>query len=294
MKIKLCYFCVLLLCLFGCNEQTIQSQQALTYEDCLQRKVDFKKQPLKVLGLAPSSSEMLAVLCDSQDIVGRTPYCNFPKYLSFKPVVNNYPLNFEALIKLKPDMVLTSEGMLPVQEADKLASLGMPVYFQCFKSVDDIPRGLRTLGTILGKQVKANRFAGQLETQIDSLRNLKTVNKPSVLLLIGADPIYVYGVDSYASDLLVLASAKNVITDTLENPFPMITREYLLKLNPDYILSDDSLALHQDLLKLYPELKQLKAFQKKHLGVLTDDLISRPGPRLVQAASEIHRLLHDE
>ena len=294
MRIILCYFCILFTCLFACKEQTPKNSKALSYKDCLHRRIDLEKQPIKVLGLAPSATEMLAVLCDSENIAGRTPYCNFPAYLSSKPVVNNYPLNLEALLKLKPDFVLTSEGMLPLQEADKLASLGMPVYFQCFKTVNDIPQGLRILGTILGKQAKANEAAGKLEAQIDSLRNLKVTHKPSVLLLIGVDPMYVYGVDSYGSDLLALASAKNVITDTLESPFPVITREYLLKLNPDYILSADSLALHQNLLKLYPELKQLKAFQKKQLGILTDDLVSRPGPRLIQAACEIRRLLNYE
>lgn len=292
MRIIFCYF-LTLFTFFACKEQSQKNEQPLSYDDCLQRKLNFKKQPVKVLGLAPSSTEMLAALCDSNEIVGRTAYCDFPDYIISKPAITNYPLNIEAVLKLKPDFVLTLEGMLPLQEADKLASLNVPVYFQCFKKVNDVPQGLRMLGTILKKQTKANEVASKLEFQIDSLRHIKTVTKPRVLILISVDPMYVYGIDSYGSDVLELASAQNAITDTLESPFPVITREYLLKLDPDYIISGDSMALYHNLLKLYPELRQLKAVQKKQLGVFSDDLISRPGPRLIKGACEIRTLLHE-
>ncbi len=286
-------YLLLVVVLFACSKASRKQEQGqeIKLKDALGREVVLKSVPKKIMGLAPSSTELLAIVCDDSMIVGRTTYCNYPKQILDKPAVNAYPPDIEKILKLKPDLILTKTGMMNTQDADKLTQLGIPVYFQKVDFVADVPACLHELGQILHREKQAELAEKELKNAIEAVSAESSSTKPNVLILISSDPLYVYGRNSYATDLLKLAGSDNAIKDTLDSPFPAVSREYILKINPDFILATDSLVVHETLWKLYPELKKTNAYVKKQLFVVNDDLISRPGPRIAEAVTEIKRVL---
>ena len=263
--------------------------------DDLKREVVLSRKPQKVMALAPSMTEMLFFICDTSQIVAVTQNCNYPEAVKTKPIVNNYPMDFEALLKAKPDLVFTKEGITPMADTERMKQMGIPVYYQAYETVEDILDGLEDIAKIMDREEISR-------SKIDSLRNLKnkivaqtqSLPKPSVLSITWQDPIYAYGKNTILTDKLRLAGAVNAIDTIFDNPYPVLSREYILKINPDIMLGGTFNEMDSSFFKLYPELKKIKAYQNKHIYKVTDDLNSRPSPRVIEAVIELKKYIHPE
>ena len=278
------------------KDSTEQNQQeTIVLTDDLKREVVLSRKPQKVMALAPSMTEMLFFICDTSQIVAVTQNCNYPEAVKTKPIVNNYPMDFEALLKAKPDLVFTKEGITPMADTERMKQMGIPVYYQAYETVEDILDGLEDIAKIMDREEISR-------SKIDSLRNLKnkivaqtqSLPKPSVLSITWQDPIYAYGKNTILTDKLRLAGAVNAIDTIFDNPYPVLSREYILKINPDIMLGGTFNEMDSSFFKLYPELKKIKAYQNKHIYKVTDDLNSRPSPRVIEAVIELKKYIHPE
>jgi iron complex transport system substrate-binding protein len=296
MKSCLNYFigfviCMLVACSAPSGEQN--QQESLVLVDDLGRNMMLAKLPVQVMALAPSMTEMLFAVCDTSQIVGVTQNCNFPEAVKAKPVVNNYPMDYESLLKVKPELIFTVEGITPLTDAERITQMNIPVYYQNYVTVEDILKGLSTIGKIMGREKQA-------EILVDSLRNIKEaigrrtqpLAKPKVLAITWHDPIYAYGKNTIFTDKLRIAGAVNAIDTVFDAPFPALTREYVLKINPDVILGGNFEHMDSTFFRLYPELKKTNAYLSKRIYDVTDDLQSRPSPRVMESVLEIEQLIH--
>ncbi|QHT68731.1 ABC transporter substrate-binding protein [Rhodocytophaga rosea] len=272
-----------------------EPSETIVLIDDLKREVVLSRKPQKVMALAPSMTEMLFFVCDTSQIVAVTQNCNYPEAVKTKPIVNNYPMDFEGLLKVKPDLVFTIEGMTPQSDAERMKQMGIPVYYQKYATVDDVLDGLADIAKIMDREELSR-------SKIDSLRNLKNtviaqtqfLPKPSVLAITWQDPIYAYGKNTILTNKLQLAGAINAIDTVFDNPYPALSREYILKINPDIILGGTFNEMDSSFFKLYPELKKIKAYQNKRIYKVTDDLNSRPSPRVIEAVIELKKYIHPE
>ena len=288
--------CLALSILFsGCESRTravTASSETHTVKDDLGRELVLPVHPTRILGLAPSMTEMLFAVADTAIIVGRTQNCDYPAAALRKPVVNNYPMDYEALLALKPEIVFAPEGIISAEAAAQIQKLGIPVYFQKYDSVADILRGLRDLGKLLQREQQANAVADSLQKQLDAFAaNGQTKAKPKVLGIIWPDPIYVHGRNTLFTDKLQYAGGENAVQEVFAQQSPALTREYILQINPDVIIGGSFAEFDQKFFTLYPELKRIKAYQNKRIFAVTDDLLSRPSPRVVQSIDELKKAL---
>lgn len=293
---RLFYFaCCLLLCALGaCEGRQKQNPAAgfITVTDDLGRRVQVPRQPQRVLGLAPSATEMLFAVADDQQIVGRTQVCNYPARVKDKPVVNSYPLDYEQLVMLNPDLVITLEGMTSPEAAAKLAELHIPVYYQRFEKIEDVLTGLTDLGRLLNRPQRARRVTDSLRAELARLKAPAAGPRPRVLAITWTDPIYAYGRNTLFTDKLKWIGADNALTETFAQPYPALTREYILQLNPDIIIGGSFEKMEATFFNLYPELRQIKAYRQKKIFAVTDDLMTRPGPRVAASVHELNDLIH--
>ncbi len=254
----------------------------------------MKKEAKRFLPLAPSVTEMLYLICDTSEIVGRTPNCNYPKEVFLKPVVNNYPPDLEKILYLKPDLVITKDGMLSLPQAAAIEKMGIPVYFQKYDSVYAIFRGIVELANITGHEEKGKKV-------IDSLLSLleregdkyDVITNKKVLIFISKESYFVFGKDTYVSDILREAGAVNAVDSVYDNPYPVLTAEYILKIDPDIIIGGESVGIEKDFFELHKELKRTKAYKTKQYYTVNDDYLSRPGPRVVEAVKVLNRIVHN-
>ena len=265
----------------------------VTVTDDLGRKLTLPSQPRRILALAPSMTEMLFAVADTATIVSRTPQDNYPAGVYRKPVVNNYPLDMERLVALHPDVIFTVEGITSPDDAQRLQELGIPVYFQRFRKVEDIFRGLNDLGRLLGRQSQAQQLTDSLQKELQALKlpSSQTTKSPSVLAITWQDPIYCYGQNTLFTDQIQLAGGHNAVQETFPQPYPALTREYILKLNPEVLLGGSFEKMDSTFFKNYPELRRIRAYQTRHVFAITGNLMERPGPRVVESVRELKKLV---
>ncbi len=287
LKYIICGLLALLLC--SCKEKQVEKQNkekssVVFCKDELGRELRLDTVPKRILPLCASSLEFLTMLCDTADIIGRTPECTSPDWIARKPVVNNYPLDMEKILLLKPDLIVSKEGMLSNDQLKTLESLGLKVYMQKGNSIPDVLKSLSGLGLVLGKKKEGDVHAASLVHQFDQLKDQCGHEQGSAIVLISADPLYVYGYTSYVSDLLLYVGLKNAIDSTIDQVYPVVDQEFLLQANPDYLILPLYLKESQTLFTTYPLLKKLKAYENNHCLYINDDWLSRPSPNLIKAA----------
>ncbi|NVO85977.1 ABC transporter substrate-binding protein [Hymenobacter terrestris] len=259
--------------------------------DDLGRTLTVPAHPRRIMALAASMTEMLYAVADTATIVARTQVCDYPAAALRKPIINSYPLDLERLVALKPDVVFTTTGITSEADAQRLQELGIPVYYQQYEKVEDIFRGLTDLGRILGRSAQAQRLVDSLRTELRHIQRLPQPHGVSILAITWTDPIYVYGQNTLFTDKIRLAGGQNAVVDKFAQPYPALTREYILKLNPDIVLGGSFGKLDSTFFRLYPELKRTQAYQTRRIYDPTDDLMSRPGPRVVESVKELRGLI---
>jgi iron complex transport system substrate-binding protein len=283
---------ILIAFFFSCSpKESVKTTEYLNLTDDLGRPVKVKKDAHRFLPLASSVTEMLYLICDTSEIVGRTPTCNYPKEVFSKPVVNNYPPDLEKILFLKPDVVITKDGMLSLPQAAAIEKMGIPLYYQKYDKVNDIFNGLEKLAEITNHKESGKKVADSLRKELRMLKVTDTSNRKKILLLISKESYFVFGKNTYASDILSLAGGVNAIDSIYDNPYPIVSAEYILKVNPDIILGGEAVGLNKDFFELHPEMKRTNAFKNKQYFTVNDDYLSRPGPRVVEAVKIIKDLI---
>jgi len=297
LKYIICCFAAGLL--LSCTEPDQQKAekvdiQELTIVDEIGRSLRLKPSIQRILPLCASSEETMVLLCDSSQIIGRTPECSSPAWIMSKPLVNNYPLDIEKVVTLRPDLIVSKEGMLSRDQLEKLELLGMTVYMQKADDIKGIGQSMRKLGMVIGQKEKGERAAIQFQQQFDSIA---LVPRPSSLLtaigIISSDPVYVFGYSSYLTDVLSYCGVNNAMDSTITQAFPVVDQEYLLKLDPDYLIFPGDGNQVNELFVKFPVLKKMKAYKLHHCLSVHGDWLSRPGPELTKAAAEISKQLNE-
>lgn len=287
----------IVVCLGACDAPPTKRGSALDtlLTDDLGRQVRVVLPLKRLLPMAPSLTEMLFALADTQQIIGRTPNCNFPAACLGKPIVQNYPVNIEGVLLLQPDLVFTKDGMMAPAEMERLNALNIPVYVQKYETVEDIFEGLITLGRLTNHKDRALHLTDSLKKEQKLLlEKVQGQKAKKILLLASRQELYAYGKETYASDMLKLAGGVNVLTEKLNSPYPQLTREYILALDPEIIFGGGKPDAGDDIFTLYPELKRTKAYQTKSCYDLPPDLISRPGPRVLEGVRLMQSFIHPE
>lgn len=290
-----CFTLGLLLSCAEPGKQKIEKtdSQELVITDELGRTLHLQQPVQRILPLCASSEETLVLLCDSSQIIGRTPECTYPQWILTKPLVNNYPLDIEKVVTLKPDVIVSKEGMLSIDHLTKLESLGLKVYMQRADDIDGIASSMEQLGAAIGRSEKGISAASTFQAKFDSIQSIpRPSTRPTAIGIISSDPVYVFGYSSYLTDVLSYCGLLNGVDSTIKQPFPVVDQEYLLKVNPDYLIFPGEEKQAQELFVKFPVLKKLKAYQLQHCMYIHGDWLSRPGPELTKAAAEISKQLN--
>jgi iron complex transport system substrate-binding protein len=110
--------------------------------------------------------------------------------------------------------------------------------------------------------------------QMDSVAAIKRRS----IAIVSVSPIYVYGKQTFLSELMELAGGSNVIAKTA-NAYPTVDVEYVLRSNPEQFIFS-SIQQQNEFFEIYPILKRCEGYKKQKLFVIDDSVMSRPGIRL--------------
>lgn len=255
-------------------------------EDHFKRSLKFPGVPQRVVSLSPATTEMLYAVGADKQIVGVTGDCNYPAAAAAKSKVGKFgQIQLEALIRLKPDLIVATADM--GQALEPLRRLNIPVLAFKTPNVTAIQNNLNELGRITAHATTAQKASASLSARLSKIKQDK-IPARSVLYLVWDQPLVTATPSSFIGDVLNVSGGRNVVAAG-QAPFINYSLEALLKANPEVLLLPKSVVSRLKLDK--PPYNRLRAVQNKRVFSIEDDLISRPGPRVIQAIERIHNYL---
>jgi iron complex transport system substrate-binding protein len=237
--------------------------------------------PQRVVSLLPSLTESVCALGACKRLVGVDRYSNYPASVKSLPQLGGLDdVNVEAIVALKPDVVLAAPSS---RIAERLASLGIPVFTLDAKSYADVRRVLLKLGDLLDLP-QAKKLWDDLEKKVAAAAQSMPARATgvSVYYEVASGP-YAAGPESYMGELLDRLGARNIIPVKL-GPFPKISPEFVVRANPHIILIG---AREAEGLAQRPGWSKITAIERGNVCQFTAaqaDVLGRPGPRMAEAA----------
>ena len=275
-----------------CSESKFQETPAhnlLVVKDGLGREVRLPQRIVSAVSLAPSATEMLFAAGAGARVVGVTTYCNFPEAAkSIEKVGDTQTPNIERIIALKPDVVFVSTASQLETFMQTLEQQNIAVYVTDPKGIDGVTENLRVLGRLFGTEEQTDRLADELQNRaIHVYENVNGQPRPKVFMQISKEPLFTIGSDAFLTDVIARAGGESVTKD-VPSGFPKLSKETASAMNPDVIILSDS----EDNREPNDVFRGSPAVVNGRVYKINADIISRPGPRLVDALEQIADFLH--
>lgn len=263
-----------------------------TVTDDLGRTVTFPRSPGRLLALAPSLTETVYAVGAGGLLVGASPSDTYPAEVTSLPQYATYPLDLERVVSLRPDVLLATDQVNRVEDADALAAAGVPTLFYRFERLADVPRVLRAVAPQQGAD--SERPAAAFEQRIAAVQERVAGATPlKVLVLVSDETPYTFGRSSYVSEAVQAAGGASV-TDAFAEPAAVASEEWVIGAAPDAVVVLASSYDPAGLLRHHPVWRDLPAVREGRVFSIDADLMSRPGPRLVDGIEQLAQRLHPD
>jgi iron complex transport system substrate-binding protein len=257
---------------------------AATITDDAGHAFSTERPVMRVVALAPHLTELVYAAGGGDKLVAVTRFSDYPAAARSLPQVGDaFAINFEAIVALKPDLILVWHSGLAQRQRERLESLGLPIFDSQIDGVAGISNTVRRLGALLHTDAVAEPAAVRIDARWQSMAARYR----------GLAPVRVFY--QLASEPLMTVNGQHLISRTIEscggtNAFaalptlvPTISWEAAAASNPQLIVATAAPGRPADLGR-WPALTQVDAVRTKQIAALPPDLLSRMGPRFVDGA----------
>ena len=250
----------------------------------------------RVISLVPSATETIIALGATDRIVGRTRYDVAPEVVAVPSVGGSIDPTIEAVVALRPDLVIGWDTDKRREIRTKLATLGIPVFSLRTQDTSDVFLGIGHLGRLLGRDSAASALAMSIRSQLDSVR-AEVAGRParSVWFVVYPNPPMTAGPNTFIDELIGLAGGRSIFSDAAQL-WPTVSMEEIVRRRPDLLivpqgeLKDDSLARFRS----RPGWRDLAAIRAGRVATVPADLVQRPGANIGNAARAFQSAIHPE
>jgi len=269
---------------------------AMNYTDSLGREIMLEGTPQRIVSLAPSNTEILFAIGAGAQVIGRDEFSDYPpESASVETIGGSFgEYNVEAIVALEPDLVLAAE-INPPELVQQLEDLGLTVYYLGNPTtLEEMYTNLETVGDLTGHNV--TELVDSLKARVAAVdeKIMPLSSRIAVFYEIDAtDPTkpWTYGPGTFGDLLIARAGGYNV-GGIASDPYPQLSLEQVFAANPSVIVLGDSMwGVTAEAVKARPGWETILAVQSDSIFPFDDNLVSRPGPRLVDGLEQLAKLL---
>ncbi|MDG6777828.1 cobalamin-binding protein [Thiomicrorhabdus sp. zzn3] len=272
--------------IFFCVWIVFYSQQAWSQTDSSPAEIK------RIITLAPHLTEIVYSAGAGDKLVGVVNYSDYPETAQKLPIVgDHHALNLEAIIALKPDLILGWKSGNRLQDSERLAALGLNLFESEVTTLNDIPDLIERIGQLSGTQSIAKAEAQSLRQLLTSLQQRYGSKTPvSVFYQIWNQPLITMGKEQFISQGIALCGGRNLFSD-LPSLTAEVAMETVLARNPHVILLGGQKSFQQAWLQSWRRYPTLKAVKRQQIYLLNNNLYQRPTARFVRALEPLCDLL---
>ena len=271
---------------------TVKAGFPVTITDDASRTVTIDAEPKRIVSLAPANTEIVYSLGIFDRMVGVTTWDDYPPQVKDVAKIGDFTTpNLEAIAAAKPDVILLTGGV-QADVLSKLEGLGAKVVVIDPQDLDGVYSAIGAVAKITGTTAKGEEVVAGMKSDLAGITaKLAGVAPTRAFIEIGWSPLFTAGPGTLLNDLVVKAGGENVVT---EKGYVGYSVEQLVKDQPDVYLGTLSSIGTTATLAKRPGYSAISAIKAGRVFSLTDDLVSRPGPRVVEGVLEIAKALHPD
>lgn len=245
----------------------------------------------RIVSLAPHVTELIYAVGSGDRLVGAVEYSDYPPEANTIPRIGDaFRVDYERLEILQPDIVIGWESGNPPEMIERIRELGFRVELVDANTLDDVAGQIEKVGALTGATAQAATLATELRLQLAELRANRSAGiQPGVFWQISANPYYTITGQHVLNEIIELCGGRNIFADVGGMAAP-VSLEAILAREPDVIVA----AVHplsDSWQSGWQRWTELPAVERQQLYSVDSDLVSRPGPRLVEGAAEVCRVL---
>ena len=271
----------------------------LIITDGLGREITLNEPAQRIVSLAPSNTEILFAIGAGDQIVGRDEFADYPEEAkAIESVGGSFgEYSSEAIVALEPDLVIAAE-INPPELVKQLEDLGLTVYYlKNPLTLEEMYGNLEIVGRLTGHDV--TDLVDSLKARVAAVdeKIAPISSRPTIFYEIDASDAskpYTYGPGTFGDLLISRAGGANLATVAgITDPYPQISLEQIVATNPTMIiLGDSNFGTTVEAVKARAGWENIAAVQEGQIFPFDDNLVSRPGPRLVDGLEQLAKLLH--
>lgn len=274
--------------------------ETLEFTDMADRNVKLDKAVQRIVALQPADCEVLFAIGAGDLLVGRGEYCDYPaEVLEVPSVQSGFETNYEQIIALAPDVVILTKMAQSVEDIKKLEEAGITVIVSDAQSIQGVYSAISMLGQITGKADEAAELVASMTLSFAALAE-KAKDKEGGSVYFEVSPLafglWVAGAGTFMDEIATILNLKNAFDDI--EGWQAISEEQVLTRDPDIIVTTTMYfgegPTPVEELTGRTSWDSLKAVKNGRVFNADADAITRPGPRLVEAAQAFYDFLYGE
>jgi len=249
---------------------------------------------LRIISLAPATTEILFALGLGDEIVGVSSFCDYPPRAREKEKVGTFSHpNVEKILSLKPDIIFGT-GLEQASVVTMLRGLGLKVCVSDPASTGELFYSIKEIASLTGKDKEADSLIAEMRREIKAIEVRRKADrakgKPKVFVEIWNDPLLTAAKESFINELIKIAGARNIAGD-VRRAYVHFSAEEVIYRDPDcIILTYMSKRMPLGALKSRPGWQNMTAVRENRIyNDIDSDTLLRPAPRLVEGLRELEK-----
>lgn len=272
----------------------------VTITDDADNEITIEKKPESIVSLLPSVTETLFALGLDEEVVGVSDYDNYPEETADKEKVGSMDLNTEAILALQPDIAFLQEyhAENAADAIKQLQEAGITVVIvETGADFAGAYNNIEMIGAATGTKSEAETIVEDMKAEVEVLKEKakEVTETKSVWVEISPQPdLYTAGKGTFINEMLEMIGAKNVAGD-LEG-WPNVSEEEAVNYNPDLILTTYGYYVEdaKDQVLARDGWQEVTAVKNGDVYDVDSDMVTRPGPRLVDGMKEIAKVVYPD
>ncbi|MBQ7305494.1 MAG: ABC transporter substrate-binding protein [Clostridia bacterium] len=271
------------------------AEEAITVTDMFGRAITLEEPATRIIATEPADCEILYALGCGDALVGRGLYCDYPAEVTALPTVHSgADTNLEEILALAPQVVIMNDMAHTVEQVNLLEQNGVKVITTNANSIPEVYQAIRLIGQVMGKNTEAETLITDMQTAFDDIaakaeKTDKTIYFEVMPLEWG---LWSAGTNTFMQELAEVCGMKNAFADL--DGWQPISQEQVIDRDPDYIVLVTGLgdgAVEEVMNR--PGWQDIKAIRNGKVYNADSYTLTRPAPRLKDAAINLYNFLYD-
>lgn len=270
------------------------AEEAITVTDMFGRAITLEEPATRIIATEPADCEILYALGCGDALVGRGLYCDYPAEVTALPTVHSgADTNLEEILALDPQVVIMNDMAHTVEQVSLLEQNGVKVITTNADSIPEVYQAIRLIGQVMGKNAEAETLITDMQTTFDDIaakaeQTDKTIYFEVMPLEWG---LWSAGANTFMQELAEICGMKNAFADL--DGWQPISQEQVIDRDPDYIVLVTGMGdTAVDEVMNRPGWQDIKAIQNGKVYNADSYTLTRPAPRLKDAAIDLYNFLY--